>query len=155
MLVSFLIPVVQNAIALTVSMPVLNCNIVFAPPVKTVSNGLPPPDEPRSSLPVCVGLGVLVEDVVVTPPVSVRVTPPVASTSLEVLVIVAELSTLLVVDVVTVVELSMLLLDMDVVIVDELSAVLVIDVDVSGVWLGVKKVRVVDGFTVVEVTEVT
>lgn len=125
-------------------------DILCAPPAKTVSNGLPPPDEPRSDWPpssaVCVGLAALVDDTVVVPLASVGVVLiTVVLVSVGMLGIVVKISLLSGFEVVIV----------DVVIVDELSVVLVVgfDVDVSGVWLGVKKVCVVVDFTV-EVTEV-
>jgi hypothetical protein len=133
------------------NMQALVCNILWVPPVKTVSNGLPPPDDPRFDCPpwlsaVCVGLGTLVDGTVVVPLASVGVVlTAVVSVSVGIpgIVVVVELSLLSDVEVVIV----------DVVIVDELSVVLVVDFDVSCVWLGVKKVCVVVGFTV-EVTGV-
>ncbi|KAJ2977228.1 hypothetical protein NUW58_g7875 [Xylaria curta] len=124
------------------------------PPMKTGSNGLPPPDEPRpiwspgSSL-VCGGLGLLVDDdsvggtvvdgIVVVPSVSVGVV-----LTLVVSVCVGEPR--------VVVEVS-LLSGVDNVIVGELSIAVSVGVKVVRVWLGVKKVRVVVGVTI-EVTEV-
>lgn len=99
-------------------MPALVCNILSVPPAKTGSNGLPPPDEPRSGFScVGVGLGVVVDGIVVVLSASVGVALKIGvSLSVGVLPIVVELSLLSVVDVV---------------IADELSAVLVVSVDVS------------------------
>ena len=156
--------IIRNPIG-AVNTPRLVRETLSAPPTKTVSNGLPPPEEPRpgdlsssssSSSSVCVGLGVFVDDVVVVFSVSVAVALAiVVSMVVGVSVVVVALSVLLAVGIVSVVvELSLLSSDVELVFVDELSDALVIVVEVFCVWLGVKKVRVVLGCAV-EVTMVT